>query len=80
MTFELLKRFKFEFSHCKTYNDLILTCTKVIDEIEELRELGAEYDNQSSTDDYHFFRIDETDKRKIKKLKRLGFIKYDIND
>ena len=63
-----------------TYNDLILTCTKVIDEIEELRELGAEYDNQSSTDDYHFFRIDETDKRKIKKLKRLGFIKYDIND
>jgi hypothetical protein len=47
----------------------------VIQEIETYRELGVQF--MHSDDDYHRFVIDTNDKRKIKRLKRYGFIKVD---
>ena len=71
----MIKLFKFQFNDCKNYVDLIERGSEVIQEIETFRELGVAYMNND--DDYHRFVIDTNDKRKIKRLKRMGFIKVD---
>ena len=55
--------------------DLIERGSEVIQEIETYQELGVQF--MHSDDDYHRFVIDTNDKRKIKRLKRYGFIKVD---
>ena len=75
MILENYYRFKFAFMNCKSYADLIERGSEVIQEIETFRELGVAY--MDSEDDYHRFVIDTNDKRKIKRLKRMGFIKVD---
>ena len=73
MLFEKYFRFKFQFDKCKTYVDLIERCSEVIQELETYKELDIKYIN--NVNDYHHFEIDTNDKRKIKRLKRLGFVK-----
>ena len=75
MILENYFRFKFQFNNCKNYVDLIERGSEVIQEIETFRELGVAYMNND--DDYHRFVIDTNDKRKIKRLKRMRFIKVD---
>jgi len=75
MILENYFRFKFQFNNCKNYVDLIERGSEVIQEIETFRELGVAYMNND--DDYHRFVIDTNDKRKIKRLKRMGFVKVD---
>ena len=73
MMFEKYFRFEFQFEDCKTYVDLIERCSEVIQELETYKELDIKYMN--NVNDYHHFEIDTNDKRKIKRLKRLGFVK-----
>ena len=73
MILEKFFRFKFQFEDCKTYVDLIERGSEVIQEIETYRELDIKYMN--NVNDYHHFEIDTNDKRKIKRLKRMGFVK-----
>ena len=73
MILEKFFRFEFQFEDCKTYVDLIERGSEVIQEIETYRELDIKYMNY--VDDCHYFEIDTNDKRKIKRLKRLGFVK-----
>ena len=75
MILENYFRFKFQFNNCKNYVDLIERGSEVIQEIETFRELGVAYMNND--DDYHRFVIDTNDIRKIKWLKRMGFVKVD---
>ena len=73
MILEKFFRFKLQFEDCKDYVDLIERGSEVIQEIETYRELDIKYMNYA--DDCHYFEIDTNDKRKIKRLKRLGFVK-----
>ena len=73
MILEKFFRFKLQFEDCKNYVDLISRGSEVIQEIETYRELDIKYEN--NVNDYHHFEIDTNDKRKIKRLKRLGFVK-----
>ena len=73
MILEKFFRFKLQFEDCKNYVDLIERGSEVIQEIETYRELDIKYEN--NVNDYHHFEIDTNDKRKIKRLKRLGFVK-----
>tara|TARA_B100000029_G_scaffold257807_1_gene254539 strand:+ start:369 stop:596 length:228 start_codon:yes stop_codon:yes gene_type:complete len=73
MILEKFFRFKFQFDDCKTYVDLISRASDVIQEIETYRELDIKYTN--NVNDYHHFEIETNDKRKIKRLKRMGFVK-----
>ena len=75
MILENYFRFKFQFNNCKNYVDLNERGSEVIQEIETFREVGVAYMNND--DDYHRFVIDTNDKRKIKRLKRMGFVKVD---
>ena len=73
MILEKYSKFEFQFEDCKTYSDLIERCCKVVQEIETYRELDIKYMN--NVNDHHHFEIDTNDKRKVKRLKRLGFVK-----
>ena len=73
MILEKFFRFKLQFEDCKNYVDLISRGSEVIQEIETYRELDIKYEN--NVNDYHHFEIDTNDKRKIKRLKRMGFVK-----
>ena len=73
MILEKFFRFKLQFEDCKNYVDLIERGSEVIQEIETYRELDIKYEN--NVNDYHHFEIDTNDKRKIKRLKRMGFVK-----
>ena len=73
MILEKFFRFKLQFEDCKNYVDLISRGSEVIQEIETYRELDIKYMNY--VDDCHYFEIETNDKRKIKRLKRLGFVK-----
>ena len=73
MILEKFFRFKLQFEDCKNYVDLISRGSDVIQEIETYRELDIKYMN--NVNDYHHFEIDTNDKRKIKRLKRMGFVK-----
>ena len=73
MMFEKYFRFEFQFDKCKTYVDLIERCSEVIQELETYKELDIKYMN--NVNDHHHFEIDTNDKRKVKRLKRLGFVK-----
>ena len=73
MILEKYFRFKFQFEDCKNYVDLIERCCKVIEELETYKELDIKY--MKNVNDHHHFEIDTNDKRKVKRLKRLGFVK-----
>ena len=73
MMFEKYFRFEFQFDKCKTYVDLIERCSKVIQELETYKELDIKYMN--NVNDHHHFEIDTNNKRTIKRLKRMGFVK-----
>ena len=73
MMFEKYFRFEFQFDKCKTYVDLIERCSEVIQKLETYKELDIKYMN--NVNDHHHFEIDTNNKRTIKRLKRLGFVK-----
>ena len=73
MILEKFFRFKLQFEDCKTYVDLISRGSEVIQEIETYRELDIKYMN--NVNDHHHFEIDTNNKRTIKRLKRMGFVK-----
>tara|TARA_R110001599_G_scaffold186374_1_gene380625 strand:+ start:216 stop:497 length:282 start_codon:yes stop_codon:yes gene_type:complete len=65
-------RFKFAFSHCKTYDDIFKTLEYLKKYFKDLKRMKVEK-HDGNEDDYHQFYIETTDKNKIKKLKKLGF-------
>ena len=73
MMFEKYFRFEFQFDKCKTYVDLIERCSEVIQKLETYKELDIKYMN--NVNDHHHFEIDTNNKRTIKRLKRMGFVK-----
>jgi len=74
MILERTHRFKFSFTHCKTYEDVFGQLKDLENEFKILKSLGVEKLHEGSEDDYHRFEIETGDPKKIHKLKEMGFI------
>ena len=74
MILENTYRFKFMFTHCKTYEDVFGELKDLENEFKILKSLGVEKLHEGSEDDYHHFEIETEDPKKIKELTDMGFI------
>ena len=74
MILERTHRFKFSFTHCKSYEDVFGQLKDLENEFKILKSLGVEKLDQGTEDDYHHFEIETEDKNKIKELMDMGFI------
>jgi len=78
MILEYTVKFKHNFNHCKTYQDVFEALADVKEQIKTFESLGVEKLEDGSEDDYHIFQIETEDPEKIKRLKEMSF--ETIND
>ena len=74
MKLENTIRFKFEFTHCKSYSNIFNQLKSLEKLFKHFKKLGVKKDG-GEDDDYHNFYIETSDKKIINKLKKLGFSK-----
>ena len=74
MKLENTIRFKFEFTHCKSYSNIFNHLKSLEKLFKDFKKLGVKKDG-GEDDDYHNFYIETSDKKIINKLKKLGFSK-----
>ena len=74
MKLENTIRFKFEFTHCKSYSNIFNQLKSLEKLFKDFKNLGVKKDG-GEDDDYHNFYIETSDKKIINKLKKLGFSK-----
>ena len=74
MKLENTIRFKFEFTHCKSYSNIFNKLKSLEKLFKDFKNLGVKKDG-GEDDDYHNFYIETSDKKIINKLKKLGFSK-----
>ena len=72
MKLENTIRFKFEFTHCKSYSNIFNQLKSLEKLFKDFKNLGVKKDG-GEDDDYHNFYIETSDKKIINKLKKLGF-------
>ena len=74
MKLENTIRFKFEFTHCKSYSNIFNQLKSLEKLFKDFKNLGVKKDG-GEDDDYHNFYIETSDKKIINKLMKLGFSK-----
>jgi hypothetical protein len=72
MKLENTIRFKFEFTHCKSYSNIFNHLKSLEKLFKDFKKLGVKKDG-GEDDDYHNFYIETSDKKIINKLLKLGF-------
>ena len=72
MKLENTIRFKFEFTHCKSYSNIFNQLKSLEKLFKDFKNLGVKKDG-GEDDEYHNFYIETSDKKIINKLKKLGF-------
>ena len=72
MKLENTIRFKFEFTHCKSYSNIFKQLKSLEKLFKDFKKLGVKKDG-GEDDDYHNFYIKTSDKKIINKLLKLGF-------
>ena len=80
MILERTHRFKFSFTHCKSYEDVFGQLKDLENEFKILKSLGVEKLGDGAEDDYHFLEIDTDDPKKIKELMDMGFMEKEENE
>mgnify|MGYP000026409747 CR=1 FL=1 len=73
MKLENTFRFKLTFTNCKTYEDIFERLKWVEDYFKTIKSLGVKK-TDGAEDDYHRLELETPNPKKIKQLKKLGFM------